>query len=501
MAGMKNYLFELAERNCMDPDGLSANELLRLETRMHLEFDVPQYDADMEAFFEDLFKGGRYGTYWLMVSDNEGTYNICSYLVSELIDIANVLSKYKVNLYFCPNAFCGWRIDANVIRTNAIFIDIDDIDGVDFSTMDSQALATWLMDTYDIPDSLLPNWCVSSGHGLHLYYLIDSLDLRNEDNRELRREFTDYLITYFGADKACRNSSRILRVPKSFNVKHEERMTTLHHLNTSPDRDIMRLIYFYCSEYVIEEYMQKCQEAKNAKSRATREANKSKSSKKEKESVCKEKLREEKIRHNRNDAKQVTKSVACKGLEGMTYYTHFDKKDRYWNIIKDLHNYYLRHVGKIHGCRNNFFLIMANYLKYIMLLESAIEFLEKYMDDDNREEAMTTITRVYQRKGHYRFKNITIAELLNFTEYDIEQSYCNFSKERIDKARKEILRKGNQKLSEKRKAERAVAENKECLYMAVKENYTNLTVKQLAEYLGVSVSTIKRIRKKIREED
>lgn len=497
MSNMKNFLFDYATQHYLDVDGLSENEALRLEVQMLLDFYHCDCDEEISDFFHDIFADEYIENYWMMVSDSEGTYNLECRCVQELIENASILSKHKYNVYFAPNAFNGWRVDNNVVSTQTIFIDIDDIKDVEFSDMSAEELETWLIDFYDIPESLLPNWAVCSGHGLHLYYLTEKMDLRQEENRILRRQYTDYLITYFGADKACRNSSRVLRVPKSFNVKHEERKTYLHHLNTSKNRELKRLDYFALSQDEIEEYMRKNQEAKNAKRRATREHNK-----KEREG------QKEVNSKNASSCKSKVKTVIPvvteydqQKLQGMMYYTNFNKEARYWNIIKDLHNYYMRHQGQIPQRRNLFFFVMAVNLKHVMSFEAALEFLEKYIDSDNKEETIKTITHIYERKEPYLLKNITIAELLDFTDEDIRLSYCNFSQARIDQARKETQKQNNQKLAEKRKDERDTEGYRYFLYINVKENRGNHTVKELADFMGVSESTIKRIRRKIREEN
>lgn len=497
MANMKHLLHEYAEKNYLEPDLLTDNEALKIQTKIFLDYYEPHYDEVVKEFFLDIFGNVCCFDSWLMISEDEATYNLKCDTLWAMLEYTAILSRFKYNLYFCPNVFDGWRKDCNVVATNTIFIDIDDVGDVDFSTMTTDELTLWLIETYDVPRELLPNWCVCSGHGLHMYYIIEKLDLTNEENQATRAEFTDYLITYFGADKACRNSSRVLRVPKSYNVKSEERMTTLHHINKSDNYDLMRLYYFYRPKYVIDDYMQECQEKKNEKSRATRAKNRKQQG--EENTEKKVRVRKE-YKRKQNEIHLLTRSDQEK-IQEMRYYTDFSPKARYWNMVKDLHNYYLRHQGMIHGHRNMFFLIMATYLKKLMPLEKALEFLDKYVSRDMKEEAVLVIERVYMRENDYRFRNITIAEMLGFTEEDIQKSYCNFSEERMNKARDAALRRSNKKLAEKRKKERAVVDQRTFVYIAVKDNHANLTTKQLADYCGVSERTIKRVRKRIREEN
>ena len=68
-------------------------------------------------------------------------------------------------------------MDENVRYFNSIFMDIDDVNGMDFSSMTTAQMREWLMKTYELPEEMLPEISVSSGHGLHLYYLVDELDM------------------------------------------------------------------------------------------------------------------------------------------------------------------------------------------------------------------------------------------------------------------------------------------------------------------------------------
>lgn len=133
------------------------------------------------------------------------------------------------------------------------------------------------------------------------------------------------------------------------------------------------------------------------------------------------------------------KPIREKGM--VSYRTDFKPHNRYWNIIKDLNNYYCRHNGQIEGHRNQFFHLMGVYLQHAMSLSEAIEFILPYTDGEFEEEAIRTVRAVYESDVQYRYRNITIAGLLNFTQQDIDDSYCCFSKERMEAARKARERK------------------------------------------------------------
>ncbi|MCD8249091.1 MAG: hypothetical protein LUC60_04465 [Lachnospiraceae bacterium] len=428
-----------------------------IQTLLKYTDSSSHYNPQTAEFLRSILPEHEQELYWIMVSDNLNSINLSYKDMDSLINAVCLISDCSYNLYYSPASYTDWRLDCNARHVRTIFIDIDDVQGMDFSGMNGEQLASWLTDTYRLPQELLPDWCVTSGHGLHLYYLVDELNLHREDDSAKRRLYTDYLITYFGADKACRNKSRILRIPYSYNIKHKEAKTALYRLNTSARRDIERLDFFKKSPEEIEAYMDKCQEERNRKSRETRERNKAarqsengsgktaavknvpKPSKKARTDKTKSD-KEEPASAAGNTGKQRPANPAPVGppvlKESLFYYTQFTGSARNWNIIKDLNNFYYRHHGDIEGRRNNFFLIMAVHLKRVMSLDEALDFIDRFTTPDFEEEALYTVRKVYANPTKYRYRNVTIAEILQFTPLDIEQSYSNFSEERQAEARK-----------------------------------------------------------------
>lgn len=91
---------------------------------------------------------------------------------------------------------------------------------------------------------------------------------RSEGNK-LRRKYTESIITHFHADRACMNESRILRFPKSLNVKNmsDIRETKLFRLaDREPRLQLSDLDYFLKTDEEIEEYKIDCADARNSKS-------------------------------------------------------------------------------------------------------------------------------------------------------------------------------------------------------------------------------------------
>ena len=132
--------------------------------------------------------------------------------------------------------------------------------------------------------------------------------------------------------------------------------------------------------------------------------------------------------------------------ETLNYFTDFRRNARYWNIIKDLHNYYLRHDGNIIGCRNTFIHIMATFLKRVcMPLSEATSFIKSYCTVDFLDEAIMTVEKIYKSNKDYHYKNDSIALLLSFTNNNYASSYCCY----IEASRKKRKRESNRRAKDK----------------------------------------------------
>ena len=183
--------------------------------------------------------------------------------------------------------------------------------------------------------------------------------------------------------------------------------------------------------------------------------------------------------------------------ENKETYHHFSRTARNWNLIMDLHNYFIRHNGDIYGMRASFFTIMATYCTYIMDKEECKSFLSDYADDVFQNELEEIVRYIYQNLSEgtrYTYRYEKIAKILNFTEEDIRMSYCSFSPER----REEATRARKKRHAEKKKAETRYKKQDRMRY--VREHF-ELSNAELAEACSVSERTISRIRATIREQD
>ncbi len=471
---------------------------------------------DLKGFFNGIFPTlNDNECIWCMASSPEGvSYNFSYKDREQALRDLSILSDEDVNLYFSPAIFTGWRIDNNVSRINTIYIDIDDVNGMDFSDMGEADIREWLIDTYSLNEAVLPNWIVASGHGLHLYWIVKEIDLKTEECTELRKRYTDYLITYFKADIACRNKSRILRFPTSRNVKDMSNIKTtkLFHLNNSKRRDIKRLDFFKCSDEDIETYTAENIKRRSEKRKATMIKNGTWKERKEKPKEAFKELKTTIKQPSGTINKKVSKGCVPDknsrvGVSQKENETHIktvitspmSPKTRYLRIIRDLQNYAIRRDTVPKGYRSIFCHILVVYCKKAKYgIKEAEAIILDCIDENFEREALNIVKSVYESKTEYTYTNEKIAELLDFKDFDLKNSYaCYTEKQRKERRKQTQSRYDNRRYKTIRQSK---AELKQHRRDFIKE-HMEMPVKELAKALGCSERTIRYIRADMRKSD
>ena len=131
-----------------------------------------------------------------------------------------------------------------------------------------------------------------------------------------------------------------------------------------------------------------------------------------------------------------------------------------------------------------------------MTEDEAIKFCEQYFpeNDEFHTEMISTVKVTYARHSIYWYNYCTIAAILGFDEKDIAESRCNFSTERKAEAEKERNRRKYQKRTAGIKTDAQI--KREYCYNYIRDNIDK-PVKQLVAELGLSQSTVYRIRSEI----
>ena len=509
------------------------------ETHPYLEVGTPQFDfkcnnallmqtatldnvsAELSAFFRDIFGTlAESERVWVMAQTHDGlTDNLYFADTDKALATLAALCKQDVHLYFSPAIYnMRKRKDKNVRRLRVIFADIDGLTDIDLGQATEQEIKEYLCKNYQLTEDMLPNWVVVSGHGLHLYYLINLLNMKTKKGKSLQRQYIDYLITYFKADTSCRNLSRILRFPTSKNVKDlgDIKQTRLLHLNTSTDRRIKRLDYFSCTEEQVAAYTAYCNEKRAEKARETRARNKAlrdaakagadnmttPTSGEIKPSIAAylEEARKASTqpRDNRKRKKQSKEAPKPSHPELCVNLAPMKAKERYRKILRDLHNYAARRGGCPQGFRSNFTHIMASLLSRMLCYseEDAINYISKYVDEGFLPEVRYTVHSVFSQGDDYMYTNSRIAELLKFQPCDLQHSFAAYTEMQKIETRQRTQNAYDEKRYHAKRTARKQQKTERKVFI---QAHPEMTAQELAVALKCSVRTVYNIKSGIKK--
>lgn len=150
------------------------------------------------------------------------------YIIYRLAQLENYNMFIKPNIFF--KIFENGQVKENsskndlVCLSNVYFIDIDNLEE-DISNYTYNDIDKLLNDRYTFYKIMKPNIIIKSGGGLHLYWRLwetEDLYKSNYDTaitRNKHNQIERILIELFDSDANCKDLSRMLRVPFSYNYK------------------------------------------------------------------------------------------------------------------------------------------------------------------------------------------------------------------------------------------------------------------------------------------
>lgn len=458
------------------------------------EILIQQYLLDLFTIKDEKSStNGRIGLFFIDNSDS--SFYTYSFSIKKILPkrkettplyyIFSRLSKLEdMNFFICPNIFqlsnkSFSLIEGNIFASNVIYIDIDDFSNTDLSkpiyNCTEDEIDDFLYRNYSILKELTPSFFLMSGRGLHLYYLLD--ETKNlygqkyyNKNKKMQKEIITNLISILGGDKKCTNLNRLMRFPFSINQKYN-----------IPTRMYYKETNRYSYEYLlttINKYMPKT-ENESETPIITQTQNK--------ESIKNKKPYKVKS----NNTKESVHS-SCTDKKNMGIRTLMSDR------AKDLESFFYHHLHNhnMEGTRSNFFLIYKNTICKLYpqeLVERKIIYLNSKLDCPLPENE---IRNILEYKKRYSFSGEKIADMLQFTQEEINSFHsCYTLEERLKRQRLNTLR-GNNKVKEiraKRKKEKID------YIFHVLETHEDSTNKEIADILHMSIRNVTNYKKLYRE--
>lgn len=486
---------------------LTQNKIFKSKVLYELDY-INNKNPEVEEFLKKALPKTEY-TYYIYAdrkySDGKRCCNIaCTY--DEYIDKLSRMSEMEYNVYYSVVSYGGWRTSDRVIEQfKSVYVDIDDLD-CDITTMEIDELMPYIADRSNI-DEVECSAVVKSGRGSHLYWFVDI------NNAEQRKKIVENLICRFKSDISCEASSHFIRLPLSMNCKRNSIVKSeLYNINNNPFTVSDLLSKYSVEQVIIDEYFEKEKAEITKKRLATMNANKTdKVDDSDTESFSAEELHilDDEIRElcGDNNYEYEVDSNIYDDIEDvyitedwLEYYESLYSNDtRCWRYrelqaLKDLMIYLKRRNGAIEGYRNKFCVCFASKAFNLMSSDRCILILDSLLPDYDTDEIKDTVRCVYAKKKYEdkdktkTITNIKMKKMLDFKSSDIKSMNCIYNTaERNSKRNKKYAQTKGIIFRNKKEEQKAF----------ITENAGKMTNKEMAEALGVSVSTIKRVKKEV----
>lgn len=417
----------------------------------------------------------------------------CNYY--EYINKLSRMADMEYNIYFSPVSYYGWRCDGEVIEQyKSIYIDIDDL-GCDISDMEADELISYIAKRSNI-ETFDCSFLLKSGKGCHLYWRVDDIESENQ-----RKEIVKGISTFFKSDIACVPPSHFVRLPLSLNVKREVPVRSKLYNISNKSFTVAELSKYVSSQSEIDEYFASEKDKTSAKQKETRAKNRDGKNNLEETSVEELHIIIDKNMQIDSAEDYDYEDYDIETDEWLSHYEALYTNTKTWEYrqlqaIKDLVMWLQMRGGYIEGYRNKFCVCFSSKAHNIINCDKCIAILNSLLPDYSLEEIRATVESVYKKKNFEvkdkskTITNVKMAEMLGFKKSEIKRMSCtyNFSERNEKRNKKYALTKG---VNHKNK--------KETQRMFVAENADRMTNQQIAEYLNISISTVKRLKNEIKE--
>lgn len=417
------------------------------------------------------------------IRENEEVEKQIGYKIKDLTDkdIAEIIDMSrlkKLNTYMSQNTFLSTykRTKEWVWRSGAIVVDVDFHKLKKYKHFTPEGILAEIESKY--PEELQPSYAYSTGRGLCLVFLLQSIPLYkfNKNKGLWEKVFKALVDKYkeFGADDDAKGLSRVNRIPTSINRRNKKSARILYY-DEIKDKSLKRYSLIELSKILLEH--KKVKDIDN-----TNEQPQLINNKQDKEEIIEETKPQSKYRFNPHKLAKARK-------------IDFDELLR------------LRH-NDIEGIRNTFFhlysLIAFDIYNSIDKVKEVVykanNRLIQPLGSSELDKTINSSYLSYRRKkegqtGYYSYKNQNIIQLLKITGKEMANMKTLINNEVKNDRRKT-------KNKEKRRNENGLTEReqqKENIFNAIKELYNEgCKQKNIAEKLNISKGRVSQIVKEIK---
>lgn len=511
MSKFKDYFFD---HGIEDAEEMNEKNFFRCETNDELATAIVKEIPELRELYEQLFPATEEKTWYRYFCKDPKEGVFASFGLNDrekFIKDLMYLSDKQLDVYYCPATYKINKHKAKYVKNvRCLIVDIDETEKYFIPIQSTkEEIIDYIKRTYNLNDGDLSQYILCTGHGLHLLWLLPE-PIDGDSFKALQQR----LSTRFRSDFSVSSPAHQFRIPLGWNVKDVVPIKSKLYKINNGRIDFNNPNLFGVSTQEVDEYKCYCNDRKNEKSEATMAKNGTKRGRKPKAKTGKESAKEKSKKKSESGTKENKKEkvmpenykgkeVTVENIHSVLNLRHYERGHNDINIAKDLIHYIIRREGQVYGYRNKLTHLISNYLAPHLKEEDLQELILQLFDDEFADEAISIVDQAYinltkprkeeEKHGpYYKYVYSDIAELLDFDQRDINESYSAFSEERRRIATRERVRRHRAKKSQ------AIKERKEEQYEVVKNS--NKTAKELAFFLGISERTVYRIRKQIRED-
>lgn len=476
----------------------------------------------LDEFLRMLYEDERYEyhSYLYTAIINKGTCKSKYYRVEKinpkrkktktLLDEFIELIESKTNVYFTPNTFIktknsGRKQSYNDL-SNVLYFDLDHIDEIE-KIKDVNDIKKYLEKfPVLIEDYFYPSYACLSGHGIHLYFTIETYNLQNH-----KKTYDDLMMkvaTLLNADMKCVDSARLLRIPFSYNAKDEKNLiqTKLFRMIDKDDLDYniydLNSLRCHINKYyemkIDDDQTKKIPKYKIKKSRAIPEKYKVRNARNRNKNNCDFWLGLSK------EEKEVIKNRQPKKMNLMerVFYNrvHFLEE-----ILLPYRNYDML------GYRNSFLFIITKlyqnaHFSYTDTLEHCkyvnSRFKIPLRDNDVLNIVYYTFDETKNKNTNIRISNKAIKDMLHILPEEQALDYSISFYDEVREYKQEVATKRSEERKKIQKENSIIPSTMEIKYkhyFEILDQNPNLKTKELAYLMGVTPRQVRNIKAKYLE--
>ena len=379
--------------------------------------------ASIQEFLQTVLPAERVGQYYaLFTADGNQHAQRFFGTIEGYGQALTRVGREPVTTFLCPVSVGRdsegklRRRKENLLRAACVCVDIDHIQelGECLAEVSDSVITEWVHNTVSSAGLVVPPaWGVVSGHGVHLYWPTEEIDLRNEEELTEWKQLREMLVAKLGGDRKALNTTQPMRAPGSLNCKDPEHVikVRLIRLGEPSKHAITDFCLPYDSDYIAATLPQKAPKTPKAP-----------------------KVRMEKTAAEKSGKE---KPAATEEVHVHTVQLHpaedFKPGHRTLNCLRDMENWFVRRDGEIQGYRHMFAVIYASVCR------------EGRMPEEKAAERMATlfapgdccffntqciVHQIYSGElMAWREHYAAIADQLGWTEEEKRVAYAAFSQE------------------------------------------------------------------------